>query len=330
MLYLGIDQHSKQLTVSDRNEAGDATVRWQVSTRRERVRAFFQEYRQRAEAEGGFVAILEVCGFNDWLITLLGEYSCRELILIQPQRRASRKTDRRDADALAELLWVNRQRLLAGQPVQGVRRVSWPSARNAEDRQLTVLRYRLVQRRTRTLNQIKHLLAKHNRLQECPTKGVKTLKARQWLAELALGGIDRLELNQLLAQWRLGEEQLAAVDAQIQASQAEHPTAAMLATIPGCAAYGSLGLACRVGAIERFPRPGSLANFRTAFSTALEAPGQRPSRCPRRSYAQKNARRPLTRGALSGMAIWGWSKSRLTSTRAVGAATPRDRRRQGL
>ena len=35
----------------------------------------------------------------------------------------------------------------------------------------------------------------------------------------------------------------------------------MLATIPGCAAYGSLALAARIGSIERFPRPASLANY---------------------------------------------------------------------
>jgi hypothetical protein len=36
MLYLGIDQHRKQLTVSVRNEAGDVTLRRQVSTGGER------------------------------------------------------------------------------------------------------------------------------------------------------------------------------------------------------------------------------------------------------------------------------------------------------
>jgi transposase len=261
MLYLGIDQHSKQLTVSDRNEAGDATVRQQVSTQWDRVRAFFKEYRRRAEPEGGFAAIVEVCGFNDWLIKLLGEYGCQEVILIQPQKRSKRKTDRRDADALAELLWVNRQRLLAGKRVQGVRRIQWPSQQDAEDRQLTVVRQRVVQLRTRTINKIRHILAKHNLQQECPTKGLKTIKGRKWLAELPLGEMDRLEMDQLLAQWKLWDEQLQAVTARIQTRQAQSKTAAVIATIPGCAAYGSLALASRIGSIERFHQPGSLANY---------------------------------------------------------------------
>jgi hypothetical protein len=53
MLYLAIDQHRKQLTVEDRNEAGDVTVKRQVSTKWDRVRAFLEEYRCRAGPEGG-------------------------------------------------------------------------------------------------------------------------------------------------------------------------------------------------------------------------------------------------------------------------------------
>ena len=36
-----------------------------------------------------------------------------EIVLVQPEKRAKQKTDRRDASNLAELLWVNRHRLLA-------------------------------------------------------------------------------------------------------------------------------------------------------------------------------------------------------------------------
>ena len=97
MLYLAIDQHRKQLTVNLRNEQGDVLVRRQVSTEWPRVRSFLDEVRKMSVPEGGFVAILEVCGFNDWLLKLLAEYGCRETILIQPEKRSKKKTDRRDA-----------------------------------------------------------------------------------------------------------------------------------------------------------------------------------------------------------------------------------------
>jgi len=261
MLYLAIDEHRKQLTVNLRNEEGEVVLRRQVSTQWERVRAFFEDLRERSEPEGGFAAILEVCGFNDWLLKMLKEYGCCETVLVQPEKRSKRKTDRRDANALGELLWVNRHRLLAGQKVANLRRVLPPSQEDAEARQLTALRKRLGELRTRTINKIQHILLRHNLQQECPTKGLDTKKARKWLAEIELAEIDRLEMDLLLAQWELWERQLATVEEGITARQKRHPTAPVLATMFGGGAYSSLALASRIGSIERFPRPGSLANY---------------------------------------------------------------------
>jgi len=261
MLYLAIDQHRKQLTVNLRDEAGDVILKRQVSTEWKRVREFMEEMRNRSVPEGGFVAIVEVCGFNDWFLKLLTEYGCREIVLIQPEKRSKKKTDRRDANALGELLWTNRQRLLAGKNVQNVRRIVPPSERDAQDRQLTALRHRVTRLRTRTINKVQHLLLKHNMQQECPTKGLKTKGARKWLKELALGTIDRLELDHLLAQWELLDKQLEELERTIQERQAENKTAAIIASIPGAGAFGSLALACRIGSIDRFPHARSLANY---------------------------------------------------------------------
>jgi transposase len=136
-----------------------------------------------------------------------------------------------------------------------------PSQADAEDRQITAWRKRLGQLRTRTINKIKHILRKHNLEQECPTKGLDTIKGKKWLVQLALGPIDRLEMDQLLAQWKLWDAQIARSDLEIEKRQRNNATAAVLATIPGCGAYGSLALASRIGPIERFPRPASLANY---------------------------------------------------------------------
>lgn len=263
MLYLGIDQHRKHLTINLRDEEGQIVLKRQVSTRWEKVRTFFEELRKRSEAEGGFVAIVEVCGFNDWLLTTLEAYGCRESVLIQPTTRSRKKTDRRDANALCELLWVNRHRLLAGQRVQGVRRVVPPSQRDAEDRRLTALRRRLGQQRTRTLNKIQRILLRHNLQHDCPTKGLQTKAARKWLAQLCepLDQLDRLEMQHLLSAWELWEAQLAVIERRIRSRQGKNETAAIIASIPGAAAYSSLALASRVGDITRFPRASSLANY---------------------------------------------------------------------
>ena len=140
MLYLAIDQHSKQLTVNLRNEAGDVLIRRQVSTRGESPQAFLREVQQLAASDGGYVAIVEVCGFNDWLLRLLPACGCREIVLVQADRKSNRKTDRRDANTLGELLWINRQRLLGGQRVQGLRRVQIVTPQEREERRLTQMR----------------------------------------------------------------------------------------------------------------------------------------------------------------------------------------------
>ena len=95
MLYLGIDQHARQITISLRDESGDVLEARQVSTQPGRINAFFEQLtRERLRKGELFVAVLEVCGFNDWLIRMLKDYRCHKVILIQPDdRKNARPTD---------------------------------------------------------------------------------------------------------------------------------------------------------------------------------------------------------------------------------------------
>ena len=264
MLYLAIDQHAKQITVCVRNEDGDTVLRRQVSTRPEKIDAFFQ---QLAEMDTEFMTILEVCGFNDWLIEELRKRSCQEIVLIHPEKPGKRKTDRRDAHKLADLLWLNRDRLADGQTVHGLRRAYIVSRKEREDRQLTALRENLGQRRTRTLNKIHRIINRHNLIWHYPTKSFQTQAGRRWLEKVALPEIDRLEMNMLLEEWKTWDEQIDAVDEKVaqRARQAEPGKALsstqILMSAPGVSYYSGLTLASRIGPIERFPRPRSLANY---------------------------------------------------------------------
>lgn len=75
MLYLGIDQHARQITISLRDDNGDVVQARQVSTQPAKINEFFQRLtRERLQGETQFVAVLEVCGFNDWLIRMLRDY----------------------------------------------------------------------------------------------------------------------------------------------------------------------------------------------------------------------------------------------------------------
>jgi transposase len=260
MLYVGIDLHGKQMTVCVRNEAGNVVLRRQVSMRPEKVAEFLEEV--RALSGGKYVVVLEVCGFHNWLVERLkAEPSCSEVLLIQPEETSKKKTDRRDASRLSELLWVNRQRLLAGEAVRGLRRVYIPTDDERQDRQITSVRMRQGRQRTRTINQIRHILRRNNLEWERPTKGFQTKKVKQWLKTLELDETDHLEMEQLLEQWDLWDRQIKALEERIATRFEKSAAAQILATIVGVSCYMASAIASRIGDIRRFPHGRSLANF---------------------------------------------------------------------
>jgi transposase len=259
MLYLGIDQHARQITISLRDEAGDVMQARQVSTQPERIQAFFQQLtRERLHDGESFVAVLEVCGFNDWLIRMLHDYRCHKVILIQPDDRKKCKTDRRDAASLSELLWANRERLLQGKPVRGLWQVEIASSTDQENRRLTTLRKEAGQARTRLVNKARHLLRRHNLQWQMPTKRFPTKAGIAWLKQLALPAIDRLEMNHLLSELEQVQQRVKELEQVIAQRCGVSAEAVLLSSMPGVSYFTATALACRV---ERFPRAQSLANY---------------------------------------------------------------------
>jgi transposase len=262
MLYLGIDQHARQITISLRDDNGDVILARQVSTKPDKINAFFDRLtRDRARTDESFVAVLEVCGFNDWLIEMLRNYHCEKVILIQPQEQKKRKTDRRDAAALSELLWVNRTRLLQGKPVRGLRQVNIPTKTDSEDRRLTLLREQAGQERTRIVLSIKHLLRRHNLQWQLPTKVFPTKKAIAWAKKLVLSKMDRLELDYLLEDLERIDKRISELQEAIAQRCSDREDAKLLTSMPGVGHFTATALACRVADVSRFPRASSLANY---------------------------------------------------------------------
>jgi transposase len=159
------------------------------------------------------------------------------------------------------LLWVHRQQFGEGKHPLGLRRVQPPTAQEADDRQLTMLRARLTKKRTAVLNGIHKILRKHNLEQERPTKLFQTQKVRRWLGELKLPAADRFEIDLLLPQWELLDSQLELVEGKIAERAEADERVKLLESVPGLGHYSALAIASRIGNIERFQRPDSLANY---------------------------------------------------------------------
>lgn len=261
MYFVGIDQHKRHLTICVRDNQGKTVLRRQVSTNWDKIDSFLGSLRESAAAHGGYVAVMEVCGFNGWLIKHLEKWGCKRVFVIRAPHRVRQKTDRRDAAKLSDLLWINRDRIAAGQKLIHVSVVYQPTEAEAYDRQLTHMRHRLGRGLTRIKNSIKGILRRHNLEQACPTKGGFTQTALRWLKEVELPELDRLELNMQLIQYHNHTVQIARLESMIEKRAAENSRARRIRTLPRAGAYTGLALAAHIGPVERFSHARSLSNY---------------------------------------------------------------------
>ena len=181
---------------------------------------------------------------------------------MQPDNSSNKKTDRRDANALCELLWNNRKRLKNGERLNGIRRVVLPTPEESGVRQQAHLRQHLVYQRTKCINKVRGILRKHNMEQDCPSKNYKTKKAKEWLKTLEFANpTDRMEIDIHLKIWETLDEQILKVEHEMAKQAETNKEVMLLVSIPGITAMGAITLLSRIGDIERFPNPDSLANY---------------------------------------------------------------------
>jgi transposase len=265
MLYLAIGQHKNQMTIHIRNGHGDAVQKCPVSTNHTDIDGFFAAFVKKARQHRGYMAIVEVCGFNDWLLAKLQQTRCSEIVVIQPDSTAVNKTDKRDADALGALLWTNRKRLQGGQRPNGIRRIFPAAPSDAQVRQLANFRQHLITQRTRVINKIKGIINKHNMAQDAPTENYAAQKFSRRIKAVQLPVVDRLEVNMNVQSWELYDQQIAEVEAELvkraETSKAKMADVYRLKAIPGISAMGAITLLSRIGDIKRFKNPDSLANY---------------------------------------------------------------------
>lgn len=265
MFYLGIDQHANQLTISLRNNDGDVLLRKQVSTKPHKILKFFEQLTRRCiEEKCGFWAIVEVCGFNDWLIEMMKNFRCQRIVLVQPETSGSgrrQKTDRRDAAKLSELLWTFRHRIEQNKLIDQLKIVKFPSATCRSQRRLTGLRKDARANQTRSINQIKNILRRHNLHHELPTKTFPTTAALKWCLEIKLPATDRLEMDHALEDLEYFGKRVKQLDSAIAELSGDDQDAAILKRTPGIAEFSAVALSSRIDGIQRFKRPRSLANY---------------------------------------------------------------------
>jgi transposase len=297
MWYMGIDQHKRHLTICVRDEQGDVALRRQVKTKWLELHEFLEAVRDEAAIQGGCVAVVEVRGFNRWLIRRLERAGCHRVYVITPPERPRQKTDRRDAAKLSELLWLNRDRIAAKERLIHVREVYQATDQEEYDRQLTHLRHRVGRDMTRIKNRIKGILRSHNLEQDCPTKGTFTKAGLAWLRTVNLPELEKLSMDICLSQYDLLINHIKTLDRRIDQRAEQSDTVALLRTVPRMGRQTALALAAHIGPIDRFAGPRALSNF---FGLT---PGSRSSGEQNRSGKITKAGHPFVRFLLCQMVL---------------------------
>ena len=194
---------------------------------------------------------IEATGYTAWFERLLGELGHELWVGDAAAIRASvvrkQKDDRRDAAHILQLLVEER-----------FPRLWMPTPTVRDLRQLVLHRVKLVQMRTKVMNQL-HAMAMGEGL--CRKKKLWTQAGRQEMEALPLGpwaARRRRELLGWLDQWA---GPIAELDRAVQQQAAAHGQAALLMTHPGVGPLTAMAFVLTVGPVERFPRSRRLSGY---------------------------------------------------------------------
>src|SRR5436305_12510838 len=99
-VYLGVDLHARQQTVSYVNTSDGEVKRRELYHQRDNVRAFYSQF------EGEVIVGVEACGYTNWFEELMEDLGHTILVgdaaEIRRLARRRQKNDRRDADVILE------------------------------------------------------------------------------------------------------------------------------------------------------------------------------------------------------------------------------------
>ena len=240
MIIIGVDYHPsfQQIAFMDEETAECGERRWNHSDGE--TERFYRELKQR----GISVRVgMEATGYSRWFERLLAELGFEVWIgdaaEIQTKRVRKQKTDRKDAQLLLKLMLEN-----------NFPRIWVPSPENRDLRQLLWHRHRLVQMRTRILNQLQALAMNEGQRWK---KRLWSELGRAALVKLPLApwaSRRRQELLELLDRINPRIEELTTA---VEHEARKWPEAVRLMTHPGVGALTALAYVLIIGTPTRFP-----------------------------------------------------------------------------
>lgn len=262
MFFVGIDLHKKTITVCVVNQARAVICRKTfLCAEPKRIRKFFAEL-------GPFQAVVEATASYEWLWQLL-EPLANRLVLAHPKKlrviaESTRKTDRLDAQVLAEFLALDM-----------IPEAHRPTPRQRQHRALVRQRCYLRRRAAGTRTKIRRILADYN----ADRPDLFTAEGLAALEKLQLSAIDRFIVDQLTAQWQHHLNQVRAAEKRLREFAKEAPSLeaearAALRSVPGVGVVTVEVLISEIGDIRRFRSAKDVAAYAGLVPRMRESAGK--------------------------------------------------------
>ena len=238
MMIIGVDYHpSDQYIAFVDTETGECGER-RLNHSDGEAEKFYRELRQR---EVSVRVGMEATGYSRWFERLLAELGIEVWIgdaaKIKTKRVRKQKTDRNDAQLLLRLLLEN-----------NFPKIWVPSPENRDLRQLLWHRHRMVQMRTRIMNQLQALAMNEGRRKKRWSEAGRAQLEKIPLATWA--SRRRQDLLDLLDRMNPTIEELTAA---IEQEAKKCPEVLRLMTHPGVGPLTALAFVLIIGSPERFP-----------------------------------------------------------------------------
>jgi len=248
MMIIGVDYHpSFQQIAFLMKETGEYDEQ-QLNHSEGEAERFYRDLHQR----GIRVRVgMEATGFSRWFERLLAELGFELWIgdpaEIQAKRVKKRKTDREDARLLLKLMLEDR-----------FPRIWVPSPENRDLRQLLWHRHRLVQMRTRIMNQLQALAMNEGKQWKSKLWSAPGRAAFEKLGLAPWASRRRKELLELLDRLNPSIQELTAA---AEREARKRPDVLRLMTHPGVGALTALAYVLMLGTPERFHRGKQIGTY---------------------------------------------------------------------
>jgi transposase len=244
MRYIGVDLHTTQITVCYLMETDKASTK---TYSLEKISEFIEEL-----TETDSVAV-EATTNTNWFVSQI-ENQVAKVVIVEPRsfeviRRSVKKTDERDALALARFL---RAGLLPGARRRSLEQETVQSLANTREK--------LVGLKTKLINQIHALLVRSGR-KEKRERLTSQKGFRQVIEKYSWTEVERIELEVIGEQLTALAEGIKKLDEAIQKAGERLEGFENLSSIKGIGAKSAAVLLSVIGRVEDFASEGRLASY---------------------------------------------------------------------